>query len=60
MGWEYKQVKLNTHGTFSPYIDEGQELLDQHAKEGWELVTAIPMVYLAHTDRVYYIFKRPT
>lgn len=58
MAWEYKQVKVNSHGTFSPYIDDGQDVLDQHAKEGWELVTVVPMVYLAHTDRVYYVFKR--
>ena len=59
MAWEFKQVRVNTHGSFSPYIDEGQEVLDRYAKDGWELVTVLPLVYLAHTDRVYYIFKRP-
>ena len=54
-----------------PSLDQVQHLLDEHAREGWELVTALQfegaveqpvdqMIHsLSNTTSTLFIFKRP-
>lgn len=49
--WEYKIIKIN------PY-DLSEEKLNALGKEGWELVSTIPLSFLGISEKVQYIFKR--
>ena len=66
---QYKVAQLTPNDR--PSLDQVQRLLDEHAREGWELVTALqfegavePPVdqmiqSLSNTTSTLFIFKRP-
>ena len=65
---QYKVAQLTPDDR--PYLDQVQHLLDEHAQEGWELVTAFPFAgaggqasdqmiqSLSNTASTVFIFKR--
>ncbi len=67
--WQYKVTQLISDDR--PWLDKVQELLNEHADEGWELVSAFqyqgsapqrgdPMVQsLSHVASTIFIFKQP-
>jgi len=69
MAMQYKVMQLIPDDR--PWLDQVQELLDEHAREGWELVSAFqyqgaapqradPMVQsLSHVASTTFIFKQP-
>jgi Domain of unknown function (DUF4177) len=65
---QYKVTQLTPNDR--PYLDKVQHLLDEHAREGWELVTAFPFAgaggqvgdqmiqSLSNMTSTVFIFKR--
>ena len=65
---QYKVAQLTPDDR--PYLDRVQSLLDEHAREGWELVTALQfegtveppadqmIQSLSNTTSTVFIFKR--
>ncbi|MEW6237163.1 MAG: DUF4177 domain-containing protein [Candidatus Omnitrophota bacterium] len=60
--WEYKTIKLGTHGMMGGKLDEEKldGLMNKLGRDGWELVAAFDtnQAYGASRDIVA-IFKRP-
>ena len=69
MAMQYKVLQLIPDDR--PWLDQVQELLNEHAREGWELVSAFqyqgaapqradPMVQsLSHVASTIFIFQQP-
>jgi len=58
---EYRQLHATTRGFFSPRLPgDCFDQLNRLAKEGWELVQAVPLAGLPNgrTDRVSFILRR--
>lgn len=67
---QYKVAQLTPDDR--PYLDQVQHLLDEHAREGWELVSALQyegaveppadqmIQSLSNTTSTVFIFKRAT
>ena len=60
MEWEYRQLDVPTRGMLSARLpDDCFDELNRLAKEGWELVQAIPVaVGAGMTERVIFVLKR--
>lgn len=62
MQWEYRTIKIGTHGFAGGKLDEGAftSHLNDLGSQGWELITAFDtnQAYWATRD-VVAIFKRP-
>jgi hypothetical protein len=61
--WEYKQISLKIKGGLFRDVgfkDDLVERCNEAGREGWELVSALPLTILrGRTGAVELIFKRP-
>ena len=60
--WEYTTLKVDVHGWFGPKVDPARitEQLNQHGREGWELVSAFDVNHhQGNSSEIVLLFKRP-
>ncbi len=56
--WEYKTIKIDLKGLFSPSF-ENEPDLNQYGRDGWELVSAFPLATgYGRTVSAVFVFKR--
>lgn len=55
MAWEYKVE----HQSMKDPINPIDKMLNAYGKEGWELVSVVPVFPLERGDKFQVVFKRP-
>lgn len=69
--WEYayyegrESALLTSDGVFSNSLDRKYEdgstdleAINEMGREGWEMVSAVPLAFDGHTMKLVYVFKR--